>query len=62
MLFEHPANLGTLFINDLCQDDPPRKWHKNLKDKTATKGVPISLIAFAAIAVRLSLCIGLHWF
>ncbi|KAF8594511.1 hypothetical protein BDV93DRAFT_515733 [Ceratobasidium sp. AG-I] len=51
ILFEHPANLGTLFMSELCQDNPPRKWHKKLKDKTATKGISIDLIVFAAIAI-----------
>ncbi|KAF8594434.1 hypothetical protein BDV93DRAFT_565439 [Ceratobasidium sp. AG-I] len=51
ILFEHPANLGTLFMSELCQEDTPRKWHKKLKDRTATKGISIGLIAFAAIAI-----------
>ncbi|KAF8606684.1 hypothetical protein BDV93DRAFT_553845 [Ceratobasidium sp. AG-I] len=51
LLFEHPANLGTLFMDELCQEDPPHKWHKKLKDLTATKGVSIGLIVFAAIAI-----------
>ncbi|KAF8593442.1 hypothetical protein BDV93DRAFT_566545 [Ceratobasidium sp. AG-I] len=50
-LFQHPHNLGTLFIEELCAEDPPKKWHAKAADKTATNGAPVGLLAFAGVAV-----------
>jgi hypothetical protein len=50
-LFQHPHNLGTLFIQELCAEDPPKKWHAKAADRTATNGAPVGLIAFAGVAV-----------
>ncbi|QRW02373.1 hypothetical protein RhiLY_01371 [Ceratobasidium sp. AG-Ba] len=33
-------------IAELCADDPKKKWHAKAKDKSATKGAPVGLLAF----------------
>ncbi|KAG8711321.1 hypothetical protein FRC08_016046 [Ceratobasidium sp. 394] len=48
-LFQHPHNLGTLFIQELCSEDPVKKWHAKAADKTATNGAPVGLLAFAGV-------------
>ncbi|KAF8594352.1 hypothetical protein BDV93DRAFT_565525 [Ceratobasidium sp. AG-I] len=50
-LFQHPHNLGTLFIEELCAEDPPKRWHAKATDRSATNGAPIALIAFAGVAI-----------
>ncbi|KAG9079558.1 hypothetical protein FS749_008417 [Ceratobasidium sp. UAMH 11750] len=50
-LFQHPHMLGTLFIQELCSEDAPKKWHAKATDKTATNGAPVGLLAFAGVAI-----------
>ncbi|KAG8700599.1 hypothetical protein FRC09_005856 [Ceratobasidium sp. 395] len=50
-LFQHPHMFGTLFIQELCSEDAPKKWHAKAADKTATNGAPVGLLAFAGVAI-----------
>lgn len=61
MLFG-PSNLGTLFIEELCGHDGQLEWHVKLKDKTAKQGLPIGVIAFAAVLVSNITCQPRHYY
>ncbi|KAG8682043.1 hypothetical protein FRC09_017055 [Ceratobasidium sp. 395] len=50
-LFQHPHLFGTLFIEELCSEDAPKKWHAKAADKSATNGAPVGLLAFAGVAI-----------
>ncbi|KAG9089942.1 hypothetical protein FRC06_001286 [Ceratobasidium sp. 370] len=51
ILFKASKAIGVVFMEELCKPDNPEKcarWHAKLHDQTARKGVPPSLLAFAA--------------
>ncbi|KAG8762308.1 hypothetical protein FRC12_009106 [Ceratobasidium sp. 428] len=50
-LFQHAHVFGTLFIQELCSEDAPKKWHAKAADKSATNGAPVGLLAFAGVAI-----------
>lgn len=61
ILFQCSKNIGLAFMEELCALDSildGAQWRAGLRDKTATKGMPIGAIAFAVTLVGLKLRIN----
>lgn len=51
ILFKSAKPIGLVFMEELCRPDSPTHWHEKLRDRTARRGIPPGLLAFAATQV-----------